>query len=62
MAAVGECHVTTLLAPCRDVYDFLALLDELPELDTVLLQRVRVDGHDYDTTFAGYNHDVVRCL
>ncbi len=52
----------TLLYPCRDVYDFLALLDELPELDTVLLQRVRVDGHDYDTTFAGYNHDVVRCL
>ena len=46
----------------RDVFDFVALLDDLPELDTVLLQRVRIDGFDYDTTFAGYNHDVVCCL
>ena len=46
----------------RDVFDFVALLDDLPQLDTVLLQRVRIDGFDYDTTFAGYNHDVVRGL
>ena len=63
--AAGSSVVTpdalkTLPISRRDVYDFLALLDELPQLDTVLLQRVRVDGHDYDTTFAGYNHDVVR--
>ena len=49
-------------ALCRDVFDFVALLDDLPELDTVMLQRVRIDGVDYDTTFAGYNHDVVRRL